>query len=92
MPQVLISQLAACANYPRKICGVNSLIFQGAQNRILIKGGRVVNDDFAEKADVYIEDGVIQQVGKDLPVPGGARIIDADEKLVIPGKCNVEMS
>ena len=46
----------------------------------------MVNHDFAEKADVYIEDGVIQQVGKDLSVPGGATIVDATDKLVIPGK------
>ncbi|XP_075266138.1 dihydropyrimidinase-like isoform X3 [Convolutriloba macropyga] len=55
------------------------------QSRVLIKGGKVVNHDFAEKADVYIEDGVIQQVGKDLSVPGGATIVDATDKLVIPG-------
>ena len=61
-------------------------LFQSNQSRVLIKGGKVVNHDFAEKADVYIEDGVIQQVGKDLSVPGGATIVDATDKLVIPGK------
>ncbi|XP_057199710.1 dihydropyrimidinase-related protein 5a [Triplophysa rosa] len=53
--------------------------------RILIKGGKVVNDDFTQEADVYIENGIIQQVGKELMIPGGAKVIDATGKLVIPG-------
>ncbi|XP_070564718.1 dihydropyrimidinase-like isoform X4 [Ptychodera flava] len=53
--------------------------------RIVIKGGKVVNADHAFDADVYIEDGVIRQVGKDLITPGGATIIDAHGKLVMPG-------
>ncbi|XP_077978343.1 dihydropyrimidinase-like isoform X2 [Glandiceps talaboti] len=53
--------------------------------RILVKGGKVVNADYSFDADVYIEDGVIRQVGKDLITPGGATIIDASGKLVMPG-------
>ncbi|MGH0187296.1 UNVERIFIED_CONTAM: hypothetical protein FKN15_031911 [Acipenser sinensis] len=53
--------------------------------RILIKGGKVVNDDFTQEADVYIENGIIQQVGRELMIPGGAKVIDATGKLVIPG-------
>ncbi|XP_051748160.1 dihydropyrimidinase-related protein 5b [Ctenopharyngodon idella] len=53
--------------------------------RILIKGGRVVNDDVTQEADVYIENGIIQQVGRELIIPGGAKVIDASGKLVIPG-------
>ncbi|KAL1275227.1 hypothetical protein QQF64_034850, partial [Cirrhinus molitorella] len=56
-----------------------------SSTRILIKGGRVVNDDVTQEADVYIEGGVIQQVGRDLMIPGGAKVIDASGKLVIPG-------
>ncbi|TRY86980.1 hypothetical protein DNTS_032764, partial [Danionella cerebrum] len=52
-----------------------------AQVRILIKGGKVVNDDFTQEADVYIENGIIQQVGKELMIPGGAKVIDATGKL-----------
>ncbi|KAI1897686.1 hypothetical protein AGOR_G00085840 [Albula goreensis] len=56
-----------------------------ATMRILIKGGKVVNDDFTHEADVYIENGIIQQVGRELMIPGGAKVIDATGKLVIPG-------
>ncbi|KAM3870984.1 DNA (cytosine-5)-methyltransferase 3A-like [Diretmus argenteus] len=53
--------------------------------RILVKGGKVVNDDCTQEADVYIENGIIQQVGKELMIPGGAKVIDASGKLVLPG-------
>ena len=39
-----------------------------------------------EIADVVIEDGKIAQVGQDLEVPTGAKIIDATDKFVMPGK------
>ncbi|EEC10214.1 non-ATP-dependent L-selective hydantoinase, putative [Ixodes scapularis] len=55
------------------------------QTRLLIKGGRVVNDDLMMEADVFIEDGVIKQVGKDIAVPGGTRTIDAKGMFVLPG-------
>uniref|UniRef100_A0A674NTL3 Dihydropyrimidinase like 5b n=1 Tax=Takifugu rubripes TaxID=31033 RepID=A0A674NTL3_TAKRU len=50
-----------------------------------LRGGKVVNDDFTQEADVYIENGIIQQVGKELMIPGGAKVIDASGKLVLPG-------
>uniref|UniRef100_A0A8C6TMC9 Dihydropyrimidinase like 5a n=1 Tax=Neogobius melanostomus TaxID=47308 RepID=A0A8C6TMC9_9GOBI len=56
-----------------------------ANIRILIKGGKVVNDDCTQEADVYIENGIIQQVGKEMMIPGGAKVIDASGKLVLPG-------
>ncbi|KAJ8705249.1 hypothetical protein PYW07_011076 [Mythimna separata] len=58
---------------------------QSSQNRLLIKNGRVVNDDGMEDLDVYIEDGIIKQVGRNLIIPGGTRTIDATGKLVMPG-------
>jgi len=52
---------------------------------ILIKGGKVVNEDYSAISDVYIEHGKIVDVGLDLQVPEGVRVIDATDKLVIPG-------
>ncbi|XP_011267097.1 dihydropyrimidinase isoform X2 [Camponotus floridanus] len=58
---------------------------QSAQNRLLIKNGKVVNDDGLIDSDVYIEDGIIRQMGRNLIIPGGTRIIDARGKYVMPG-------
>ena len=41
-----------------------------------------------EVADVIVEDGKIAQVGEDLEVPSGAKIIDATDKFVMPGMQN----
>uniref|UniRef100_A0A8C1TQW2 Dihydropyrimidinase n=1 Tax=Cyprinus carpio TaxID=7962 RepID=A0A8C1TQW2_CYPCA len=55
------------------------------QSGILIKGGKVVDEDFSEMTDVFIEDGVISAVGSDLQVAAGTRVIDATDRLVLPG-------
>ena len=64
---------------------VKKMHLQSSQNRILIKGGTVVNATGSELAAVYVEDGLIKQVGSHLDIPGGTRIIDAAGKLVMPG-------
>ena len=45
----------------------------------------MVNATGSEQADVLVEDGIIKQVGPDIDVPEGTRIIDATDKLVMPG-------
>ncbi|XP_026150017.1 dihydropyrimidinase isoform X2 [Mastacembelus armatus] len=52
---------------------------------ILIKGGKVVNEDCSVISDIYIKNGKIVEVGRDLQIPAGVRVIDATDKLVIPG-------
>ncbi|KAG8133864.1 hypothetical protein E2320_011631 [Naja naja] len=54
--------------------------------KLLIRGGKVVNADFSQVADVYIEDGVVRAVGPHLQLSSdGVQVLDATDKLVLPG-------
>jgi dihydropyrimidinase len=54
---------------------------------LLIRGGTVVNADWAHRADVLTADGVIVALGPDLAAraPTGAQVIDAGGQYVMPG-------
>lgn len=58
---------------------------QSSQNRLLIKHGKIVNANEIIDADVYIEDGIIKELGKNLIIPGGTRILDVRGLYVMPG-------
>lgn len=58
-----------------------------ATNRVLIRGGKIINNDFSQFADVYIESGIIKEIGNNLQLNQivDLKVIDATGKLVIPG-------
>ena len=58
-----------------------------AMNSLLITGGRVIDpaNQFDSPADVFIKDGKISAVGKNLSAPGDVEILDAKGKIVCPG-------
>ena len=51
----------------------------------LIRGGTVVTADHSFRADVLCADGKIRAVGQKLDAPAGTDIVDAGDRLVMPG-------
>ncbi len=52
---------------------------------LLIKNGETITADKRTKADVYIEDETITEIGENLTAPEGTEVIDASGKYVFPG-------
>ena len=61
--------------------------------KTILQGGRILDPErgFDCVADVAWQDGRIVAIGEQLPVDGGARVIDARGKLVIPGLVDVHV-
>jgi dihydroorotase len=62
-------------------------------NDLLIRGGRVIDPSRQTDgpADVLIHDGRIEAVGRNIPAPPGAEIIEAAGKVVAPGFVDVHV-
>jgi dihydropyrimidinase len=56
-----------------------------APAELLIRGGRVVNADGVREADVRIVGETIAEVGSGLKPAPGARVIEAADRVVVPG-------
>jgi dihydropyrimidinase len=56
---------------------------------LLVKGGYAVTEGEEGVLDILCSGGKIGRMGKDLPVPAGAEVVDAAGKIVIPGGVDV---
>ncbi|XP_065316475.1 dihydropyrimidinase-like isoform X2 [Gordionus sp. m RMFG-2023] len=55
------------------------------QSVIVLKNGKIVNDDLMFDCDILVTEGVIKSIGKELKAPENAIILDCKGKFVIPG-------
>jgi len=60
---------------------------------ILIRGGRVIDParKIDEPADVYLLEGKVEGVGRNLGTPAGAMVVDASRQVVAPGLIDVHV-
>ncbi|HEX6890536.1 MAG TPA: amidohydrolase, partial [Chryseolinea sp.] len=60
---------------------------QVERGSVLIKGGTLltITKGTQESTDLLIKDGKITQIGKNIPVPQGVKVIDASGMYVMPG-------
>ena len=59
----------------------------GSADELAIKAGKIipVTGDVIEQGVILIRDGRITAVGKDLDIPVDAKVIDATDRVIIPG-------
>jgi len=53
--------------------------------QLMIRGATVVNADHSTRTDILASHGKVLAVGRDLDIPPGTRIVDADGLLALPG-------
>jgi imidazolonepropionase-like amidohydrolase len=85
-PRAIRSLAAAAAFLAFTIASIPAQPAPGG-GPILIKGGTLltVTRGTIDKGDLLIRDGRIAALGRDLPAPSGARVIDAAGRYVMPG-------
>lgn len=57
----------------------------GRERSVLVRGGTVVDETGARRADVLVKGDLIAEVGVDVTAPAGAAVLDADGCVVAPG-------
>ncbi|KRY65839.1 Dihydropyrimidinase-related protein 2 [Trichinella pseudospiralis] len=57
---------------------------QANMHTLIIKGGKVINEDCILHADILVKDGKIQEISQNLEVKD-ARVINAEGKYIFPG-------
>jgi imidazolonepropionase-like amidohydrolase len=81
----------------RQILLITSLITLVAANHasatesVVIRNARIFDgetDGLSQPTSLYVENGIIRQIADTVTAPDGARIIDAEERVVMPGLIN----
>lgn len=69
------------------IAGNNAIQAEKDSNKLVIKNGYIVpvNADPIEEGIILIENGIIKDLGKNIPIPEEAEVIDASKNWVLPG-------
>src|SRR5699024_1520512 len=72
---------------------VDSLGEQKDSGRLLLKNGTVVDpkNNIEEVKDIVIYDGVVKEVGDDIPTEKGDKVINCEDMLVVPGLIDMHL-
>ena len=64
---------------------LSSGVATGQPAELIIRGGTIVTVEGMTQSDIRVRDGIIVEIGDGLAATGGAREVDADGLLVLPG-------